>query len=124
MRPILVVPAAILPMLAPLSAAASAAEMVWPFTNSTRYDVDVQFYAPDRNWVWPQSGRVFFVRPGRKDRFRFSCRRGERVCFGAWIRGHRSGSYWGAGPDARYGCTGCCYTCVQGTVKRQLLRAP
>jgi hypothetical protein len=104
--------------------AASAAEMVWPFKNTTSYDVDVQFYAPDRSWVWPQPGRVFFVRPRGKDRFRVSCRRGERVCFGAWIRGHRSGSYWGAGPDARYGCTGCCYTCVQGTVKRQLLRAP
>ena len=47
--------------------------------------------------------------------FKLNCIAGEKVCFGAWVRGNDK-QYWGVGHHGRNKCTSCCYTCQQGFI--------
>lgn len=93
---------------------ARADAMTWPITNHTGYELDVRLYSPDHNWEWPGGTRVWALAPGRTIRPTFTCRMGERVCFGAWPRYGRSSLYWGVGRSSRNPCTNCCYYCFNG----------
>ena len=52
--------------------------------------------------------------------FTLNCRRGEKICFGAWVTGNAS-RYWGVGANNRYGCEKCCFVCGAGDYPTQVL---
>lgn len=84
--------------------------MVWKFRSHHANIVDVQLYASARNIVWPGSGRVWSLADYNVRSMTISCVAGEKVCYGAWVRGTES-SYWGGGRNNRQRCTSCCYIC-------------
>jgi hypothetical protein len=90
--------------------AAMADTMVWKFRSHHSNIVDVQLYASARNNVWPGNGRVWSLKDYNVHNVQISCVRGEKVCYGAWVRGTES-SYWGGGRNNQRNCTSCCYIC-------------
>jgi hypothetical protein len=89
---------------------AAAQTMVWKFRNHHPNIVDVQLYSSARGHVWPGNGQVWTLRDGDVHRATISCVAGEKVCYGAWVRGTES-SYWGGGRNNRQSCSSCCYIC-------------
>lgn len=90
--------------------AAMAEPMVWKFRSYHANIVDVQLYASARNNVWPGNGQVWSLKDSNAHNVTINCVRGEKVCYGAWVRGTES-SYWGGGRGNRKNCTSCCYIC-------------
>lgn len=90
--------------------AATAQTMVWKFKSQHANIVDVQLYASARNNVWPGNGQVWSLKDYNVHTMTISCVAGEKVCYGAWVRGTES-SYWGGGRGNRQSCTSCCYVC-------------
>ncbi|MCB9992991.1 MAG: hypothetical protein H6873_04955 [Hyphomicrobiaceae bacterium] len=75
--------------------------------------VSLEFYSQDRNYVWPGNSQVYLLEDYDTHEFALSCNKGEKICFGAWVR-NRSDLYWGVGPNNAEYCTDCCYTCNGG----------
>lgn len=94
-----------------LTTIAEAAKFNWRWKNRSGETVHVELYSQARNHVWPGNGRVWVVPP---DHVSYSnpitCRRGEKICYGAWVAGNPD-LYWGVGKDDRQRCTNCCYRC-------------
>ena len=84
--------------------------MIWKFRSYHPNIVDVQLYASVRNNVWPGNGRVWSLDDSEVHSMRINCVAGEKVCYGAWVRGTESG-YWGGGRNNRQRCSNCCYVC-------------
>ena len=89
---------------------ASADSITWRIRSFHKNVVDVEFYSQNRRHVWPGGGKVYTLRDYESHQARISCIRGEKICFGAWVRGNPR-SYWGVGRGGKNGCKGCCYTC-------------
>jgi len=98
-------------LLAPL--AARAETMTWNIRTFDKHAVDVSFYSQNRKAVWPGNGRVFTIKDYKVHSFKLNCIAGEKICYGAWVRG-ASRDYWGKGKGGRHICTDCCYTCEDG----------
>ncbi len=92
---------------------AAAQSLEWRFRSEHRNVVDVELYGQDRDRVWPGGGEVYTLRDSSVRTIEISCRRGEKVCYGAWVRNTRS-STWGSGPDGRQDCRSCCFICDGG----------
>jgi len=90
--------------------AALAEPMTWKFKSQHANIVDVQLYASARHNVWPGNGQVWSLKDYAAHTVTINCQRGEKVCFGAWVRGTES-SYWGGGRNNAKNCSSCCYTC-------------
>ena len=84
--------------------------MIWKFRSHHANIVDVQLYASARNIVYPGNGRVWTLNDYDVKQMTISCVAGEKVCYGAWVRGTES-SYWGGGRNNRQRCESCCYVC-------------
>lgn len=93
--------------------AAKAESMTWKFRSYHANIVDIQLYAPARNHVWPGNTQVWSVKDYQVNDITINCVRGEKICYGAWVRGTES-SYWGAGRGNKRSCTNCCGTCGGG----------
>jgi hypothetical protein len=98
----------------PAPAAAQSVPMTWKFKAFHKNIVDIQFYSQNRRNTWPGGNKVWSVKNFETQNIRISCISGERICYGAWVRGTGS-SYWGVGQSQKYSCTGCCYTCQANT---------
>lgn len=72
--------------------------------------VDLEFYADQRKAAWPGGKEVYSIKDNHWHTYVLNCRRGERICYGAGVRGKYS-SYWGVGINRRANCSECCYTC-------------
>lgn len=94
---------------------AIAESMTWRIRAFDKYAVDVSFYSQNRKAVWPGNGKVYTIRDYDVKSYRLSCVPGEKICYGAWVRG-ASREYWGVGENNRNRCTKCCYTCEDGFV--------
>jgi hypothetical protein len=92
---------------------AGAQSLEWRFRSEHRNVVDVELYGQESGRVWPGGGDVYTLRDSSVRTIDVSCRRGERICYGAWVRNTRS-STWGAGPDGRQECRSCCFICDGG----------
>lgn len=90
--------------------AAMAESMTWKFKSQHANIVDVQLYASARNNVWPGNGQVWSLKDYNAHSVQINCVKGEKVCYGAWVRGTES-SYWGGGRGNKKSCTSCCYIC-------------
>ncbi len=76
----------------------------------------VAFYARSGRSGWPGGdgpGRVngYMIGDDAVHDYNLNCRRGEKICFGAWEHRNTEGQYWGCGPGCFRACTDCCYTC-------------
>ena len=116
---LLLAAAALLPAPRPVEAQASS--VVWEIRSLYRYQVEIAFYSNNRDWQWPGRGKVWVLDDDNYKTFTLNCRYGEKICYGAWVRGDRS-RYWGAGYGNRQSCSSCCYTCGYGATQPITLR--
>lgn len=94
---------------------AFAASMTWRLRAFDKHAVDVTFYSKSRKAVWPGNGQVWTIRDYNVKTFKLNCIVGEKICYGAWVRGS-SREYWGVGQGGTRGCKTCCYTCSENGV--------
>lgn len=89
---------------------ASAEVLTWEIRSTYPYRLYLEFYSQDYDHSWPGGGEVYVLEDSRFHTYRLECRRGEKVCYGAWVTTDES-TYWGVGPYNSYGCSDCCYVC-------------
>jgi len=96
---------------------AHAETLKWQFRSEYAKIVDFGLYsASRRGYVWPGSNRVYVLDDYKTRTINITCQRGEKICFGAWVR-NRETRYWGVGYGNAHGCKGCCYTCNGGQTR-------
>jgi hypothetical protein len=88
----------------------SATSMTWTVKSMYKYRVQIAFYSRARNHEWPGNGQAWDLNDYNDHTYTLNCRRGERVCFGAWVTGNAS-KYWGVGFGGKQGCSTCCFIC-------------
>ena len=92
---------------------ASAEELTFRLRSNHPNVVDAEFYSQDRTAAWPGNGKVYSIDDSEPHSYKLSCRSGEKICYGAWVRGTRT-TYWGAGYGGKERCSNCCFTCDGG----------
>ncbi|ADZ72061.1 hypothetical protein [Polymorphum gilvum] len=102
--------------LAGFALPAGAETLTWHFRSEHPNVVSVELYSEQRNHVWPGGGKIYILDDYSVRDISISCRPGEKICYGAWVR-NRTSSYWGVGYNKRNSCTSCCYTCNGGETK-------
>lgn len=95
--------------------AAGAGTISWKIRAFDKHAVDVAFYSKSRKVEWPGGGKVWTIKDFKVHDYKINCVDGEKVCYGAWVRGNDK-RYWGVGHYGKAGCKGCCYTCGANTV--------
>jgi len=93
--------------------------MRWEITNSTSYDLNVEYYTQDGRGRWPNYGLIFPLRRGGTHSTEMSCTYGGYVCYGAWSSNKSAG--WGQGYERSQSCSNCCYQCQGGTARVELV---
>ena len=102
------------------AAHAVAGDMTWSVQSKSPYVVHLQFYSDDRNNVWPDPDKVYTLDDSEVHEYALSCHSGEKVCYGAWVKGNED-SYWGAGYDGEQACDNCCFRCDGGSTPIMVL---
>lgn len=98
-------------------APAAADSLVFRFQSQHANIVDVELYSDDRRGhVWPGRNEIYVLDDYSTKRISISCRYGESICYGAWVRG-RTSTYWGVGYKNRNRCSNCCYQCTGGETR-------
>jgi len=100
---------------------AKAETFTWLVKSKYPYKVSVAFYSQRRNYSWPGGRKVWIISDNDVHEYTLKCRRGEKICMGAWVRGNKR-RYWGVGYRGRRSCSKCCYTCNGGESRIQTLR--
>lgn len=95
---------------------ASADVLTWRVRSTYPYKVYLEFYSKRYNRSWPGGGKAYVLRDSRFHTYRLNCRRGEKICYGAWTGGE--GRFWGVGRYGEKGCRNCCYRCGGGNTRR------
>lgn len=103
------------------SSVAYAESMTWYVRSAHHEAISLTFYSDDRDHAWPGGDQVYILSDRQRYRYPISCRTGEKICYGAWVRG-RPDTYWGVGKDRRFGCSNCCYICDGGQTPTQVLQ--
>ena len=96
--------------------AGTAADVTFEMKNSHPNAVEVELYSQDRDHVWPGNNQVYLLDDGETKQIPLSCDQGEKICYGAWIKGDQE-TYWGTGPNNAQACDDCCYTCTGGATE-------
>jgi len=85
--------------------------LVFDVKSLDKYAVELSFFSDTyRNRVWPGGSQIYLLKDSNVHTYRLNCRKGEKICYGAWRRGNPD-SWWGAGYGGRKGCTNCCHIC-------------
>ena len=84
--------------------------------------VNIAFYSQNRNHSWPGGGQVYVLDDYEVHDYSLGCIQGEKVCYGAWVRGSNA-TYWGSGQGGKEGCQSCCFVCNGGTTPVRNLNA-
>ena len=96
---------------------AEAGSLLWRFESQHPNVVNVELYSDTRRGhVWPGNNRVYVLDDYSVKTINISCRNGEKICYGAWVK-NRSNLYWGVGYKNRNRCSSCCWTCNGGQTK-------
>jgi hypothetical protein len=106
--------------LAPGCTIAQSQSLTWKFQNLDSMAVDIQFYSEDRKQAWPDNRTPYSIEDRGMHSYTISCTTGEKICYGAWVRGNAS-TYWGKGNNDKQRCTDCCYTCNGSTTPTRKL---
>jgi hypothetical protein len=89
---------------------ANNSSISWRFNNRSGVKVLYRFYSKSRNWVWPSNNKAFVLPNGQNQRNDITCKRGEYVCYGAWVSNNPN-FFWGVGKSGNRPCANCCFTC-------------
>lgn len=84
--------------------------MVWQVKSNYQFRVQIAFYSRERNHEWPGNGQAWDLNDYNNHTYTLSCRRGEKICFGAWVTGNAN-KFWGVGFGGKQGCSTCCFHC-------------
>lgn len=85
--------------------------LVFDVKSLDKYAVELSFFSETyRNRVWPGGSQIYLLKDSNVHTYRLNCRKGEKICYGAWRRGN-SNSWWGVGYGGQKGCTNCCHIC-------------
>ena len=105
---------AIAAMVAVVLPAAEAASdtITWQVRSKYPYRLYLEFYSQTYDHSWPGGGEVYVLKDSRFHTYRLNCRRGEKICYGAWVTTDE-GTYWGVGAYNSNSCRDCCYVCGQ-----------
>ena len=90
----------------------AATQQTWTVKSMYQYKVQIAFYARERNHEWPGNGQAWDLNDYNNHTYTLNCRRGEKICFGAWVTGNSS-KFWGVGFGGKQGCASCCFVCGQ-----------
>jgi hypothetical protein len=101
-------------VIAPIAAMAASSNITFQMRSFSKYAVEVKFFSKNRNVVWPTSKTVYVIKNYDVAKYNLSCIQGERICYGAVVRGN-SKRYWGVSTSGKQGCSNCCYVCNGGT---------
>lgn len=115
-----IVPAVALALFVGSVAAGFADSLTWRIRSEHPNAVSVEFYSQDRNHAWPGGSQVYVIKDWDVHTYKLNCYTGEKICYGAWVRGRKS-TYWGVGHNNRNRCRTCCYTCGGGRTKVKVL---
>jgi hypothetical protein len=86
-----------------------------------KFAVELSFFSDTyRNRAWPGGSQIYLLDDSRVHTYRLNCRKGEKICFGAWRRGNPDSWWWGSGYAGRQHCNDCCTMCG-GHFSRTLL---
>jgi hypothetical protein len=116
LKSLFIVMALVLGGLAVTPVKASAETLTFRIQSEHDNIVDVEFYAQERRISWPGDGQVYSIRDSETHRFPLTCRSGEQICYGAWVRGDKS-TYWGVGFGNNKRCKNCCFECDGGVTR-------
>jgi hypothetical protein len=89
-----------------------ATQQIWTVKSMYQYKVQIAFYSRERNHEWPGNGQAWDLNDYNNHTYTLNCRRGEKICFGAWVTGNAS-KFWGVGFGGKQGCSSCCFFCGQ-----------
>ncbi|MBK8009039.1 MAG: hypothetical protein IPK23_11875 [Rhizobiales bacterium] len=106
-------------LLIPIASIASAEDITFGINNDSDHDIQIEFYSQDRSHAWPGGDQAYNLSAGDENSYKLSCRSGEKICYGAWVKG-KSSTYWGVGLNNKQSCSACCQTCGDGDLKRTL----
>ena len=120
LRNIVLVAAAFI-MTALTAIPASADTITWRIRSKYPYKLHMEFYSQNRDVSWPGGGRVYVLKDSRFHTYRLNCRRGETICYGAWVTTNQD-RWWGVGAYNTRRCSSCCYRCGQHTRNITLTR--
>lgn len=85
------------------SGGGTATQQTWTVKSLYQYKVQIAFYARERNHEWPGNGQAWDLNDYNNHNYTLNCRRGEKICFGAWVTGNAS-KFWGVGFGGKQGC--------------------
>jgi hypothetical protein len=69
------------------STASVAESMTWTVTSDYKFRSQIEFYSQNRSMAWPGGGTVYTLNDYAPHKFTLACRRGEKICYGAWATG-------------------------------------
>jgi hypothetical protein len=105
------------------SAPACADVLTFEMQTQSPRKVFIAFFSESRNQAWPGGNNAYVIsrhRPPLVYNYPLQCRRGEKICFGAW-EPKNSNSTWGVGKDGRHSCSDCCFIRQNGSTGLQIL---
>jgi len=106
-------------LVLPIATIASAEDITFGLKNDSDHDIQIEFYSQDRNHAWPGGDQAYNLSSGDSNSYPLTCRSGEKICYGAWVKG-KSTTYWGVGLNNKQSCEACCQTCGDGNLQRTL----
>lgn len=95
---------------------ARAETLTWTIRSEHPKVISLEFYSQSRKAAWPGDNEVYVIKDYDDHTYNLSCRSGESICYGAWVR-NRKRTYWGVGANNRNRCKTCCYTCNGGETR-------
>lgn len=101
------------------SGVSQAQQLTFEIVNDSGRDIQIEFYSEDRNHAWPGGNQAYNLPRAKDNSWTISCRRGEKVCYGGWVKGN-SNVYWGVGLNRKQRCQTCCFICDGSVAKRTL----
>ena len=105
--------------LTPVATIALAEDISFGIKNDSDFDIQIEFYSQDRNHAWPGGDQAYNLSSGDSNSYKLACRSGEKVCYGAWVKGKQS-TYWGVGLNNKQSCDACCIQCDGSDLQRTL----
>lgn len=106
-------------LLMPFATFAAAQEITFTINNENSNDIQIEFYSQNRNHAWPGGNQAYNLSAGDSNAYKLACRSGEKICYGAWVKGNAN-TYWGVGLNGKYSCDACCQICGDGNLEKTL----
>src|SRR4051812_27471808 len=66
---------------------AQAESVTWQVQSNHPNKVQIEFYSKDRDIAWPGGGEAYSLNDYDIHKFNLTCQPGERICYGAWVKG-------------------------------------